>query len=83
MYDTWNFFNYMEFDALKRVVITGVGCVTPMGYGAERLFDGISNGESAVKRMPEWEDYSGLPVFWPRRAKFAMKRIFHAKTVVQ
>ena len=45
---------------MNRVVITGIGAVTPMGYGAERLFDGIRNGESAVKRMPEWNEYSGL-----------------------
>ncbi len=44
----------------RRVVITGVGAVTPMGYGAEALFEGIREGRSAVKRMPEWEEYSGL-----------------------
>ena len=44
----------------RRVVITGMGAVTPMGYGVQALFDGIKEGRSAVKRMPEWEEYSGL-----------------------
>jgi len=44
----------------RRVVITGLGAVTPMGYGAQTLFDGLKDGRSTVKRMPEWEEYSGL-----------------------
>jgi 3-oxoacyl-[acyl-carrier-protein] synthase II len=44
----------------RRVVVTGLGAVSPLGYGARRLFNGMRDGESAVKRMPEWEEYDGL-----------------------
>lgn len=45
---------------MKRVVITGMGAVTPMGYGISALFDGIVKGKNTVKRMPEWSEYEGL-----------------------
>ncbi|MCK5843661.1 MAG: beta-ketoacyl-[acyl-carrier-protein] synthase family protein [Victivallales bacterium] len=44
----------------RRVVVTGLGAVSPLGYGVNRLFHGMMDGESAVKRMPEWGDYEGL-----------------------
>ena len=44
----------------RRVVVTGLGAVSPLGYGASRLFDGMENGDTAVKRMPEWSEYEGL-----------------------
>ncbi|NOY75572.1 MAG: beta-ketoacyl-[acyl-carrier-protein] synthase family protein [Kiritimatiellaeota bacterium] len=44
----------------RRVVVTGMGCVSPLGYGARRLFDGILDNESAVEKMPEWSEYDGL-----------------------
>ncbi|MFX3632893.1 MAG: beta-ketoacyl synthase [Candidatus Pristimantibacillus sp.] len=34
-----------------RVVITGIGCVTPIGTGVEALWNGVQRGESAVKHM--------------------------------
>ena len=45
---------------LPRVVITGLGSVTPLGDGADALFDNITNRVSGVKRMPEWGEYEGL-----------------------
>jgi 3-oxoacyl-[acyl-carrier-protein] synthase II len=44
----------------RRVVITGMGSVTSMGYGVETLFNGLKDGRSTVKFMPEWSEYSGL-----------------------
>ena len=32
----------------KRVAITGVGVVSPVGIGAEPFWDGLMNGRSAV-----------------------------------
>ena len=43
-----------------RIVITGIGSVTPLGYGVQTLFDAMKSKTSAVKRMPEWGDYDGL-----------------------
>jgi 3-oxoacyl-[acyl-carrier-protein] synthase II len=32
----------------RRVVVTGIGCITPMGIGAEPLWAGLKEGESGV-----------------------------------
>ena len=32
----------------RRIVVTGVGAVTPLGAGAETLFDRWSDGESGI-----------------------------------
>jgi 3-oxoacyl-[acyl-carrier-protein] synthase II len=46
--------------SLRRVVITGIGAVTPFGNGIPVLMKGISEGRSAVRRMEGWEQYIGL-----------------------
>ena len=46
--------------SLKRVVITGVGVVSPFGNGVPALMKGIEEGRSAVRRMEGWEQYIGL-----------------------
>lgn len=46
--------------SLKRVVITGIGTVSPFGNGLAALMQGIAEGRSAVRRMPGWEEYVGL-----------------------
>ncbi len=46
--------------SLKRVVITGVGVVSPFGNGMPALMKGIEEGKSAVRRMEGWEEYVGL-----------------------
>lgn len=45
---------------LRRVVITGVGVVSPFGNGLPALMKGIEEGRSAVRRMDGWEQYIGL-----------------------
>jgi 3-oxoacyl-[acyl-carrier-protein] synthase II len=45
---------------LKRVVITGMGVVSPFGNGVASLMAGIEAGRSAVRRMEGWETYIGL-----------------------
>jgi len=45
---------------LKRVVITGVGAISPFGTGVHSLIEGIEGGQCAVKYMDEWNDYIGL-----------------------
>jgi 3-oxoacyl-[acyl-carrier-protein] synthase II len=45
---------------MNRVVITGVGAVTPLGKGVPALMQGLAEGRSAVRRMEGWEQYKGL-----------------------
>ncbi len=44
----------------KRVVITGIGSVTPLGIGAAKLYDRLESGDCAVQQMPDWIKYKGL-----------------------
>ena len=46
--------------SLKRVVITGIGVVSPFGNGLPALMKGIEDRRSAVRRMEGWEQYTGL-----------------------
>ncbi len=41
--------------SLKRVVITGMGSVSPLGYSVPEMMDGLSANRSAVQRMDEWK----------------------------
>lgn len=45
---------------LKRVVITGIGVVSPFGNGVPALMKGIEEGRSAVRFMEGWDQYNGL-----------------------
>jgi 3-oxoacyl-[acyl-carrier-protein] synthase II len=45
---------------LKRVVITGVGAVSPLGNDVPSLMNGIEGGRSAVQYMEGWDRYIGL-----------------------
>ncbi len=45
---------------MKRVVITGMGVVSPLGNTVESMMDGLAQGTSAVQRMDEWSIYQGL-----------------------
>jgi len=40
---------------LRRVVVTGVGCVTPIGTGAEGLWDGLRARRSAVRAITRFD----------------------------
>ena len=45
---------------MKRVVITGIGAVSPLGGDVSSLVQGIQEGKSAVRYMEEWSRYFGL-----------------------
>ena len=45
---------------MKRVVITGLGAVSPLGTDVPALMQGIEEGKSAVRYMDGWNQYTGL-----------------------
>src|SRR6266567_2300616 len=50
-----------RFKRPRRVVITGMGCVTPIGIGREAFWFGLQNGKSGVCRIDSF-DVSNSPV---------------------
>jgi 3-oxoacyl-[acyl-carrier-protein] synthase II len=50
-----------KFKRPRRVVITGLGCVTPIGIGREKFWTALTNGESGVRRIESF-DVSNSPV---------------------
>ncbi|MDH5720285.1 MAG: beta-ketoacyl-ACP synthase [Spirochaetia bacterium] len=45
---------------MKRVVITGMGGVSPLGDNWEDVFKNLKAKENKVVQMPEWDKYKGL-----------------------
>src|SRR5256712_1180341 len=50
-----------RFQGLRRVVITGMGCVTPIGIGREAYWSALRKGQSGVRRIESF-DVSQSPV---------------------
>ena len=46
----------MYMSAKKKIVITGLGCVTPVGHGADVAYKAMCEGKSGVRRLPSWAD---------------------------
>jgi 3-oxoacyl-[acyl-carrier-protein] synthase II len=44
-----------RFQEARRVVITGMGCVTPIGIGREAFWHGLQEGESGVRRIESFD----------------------------
>jgi 3-oxoacyl-[acyl-carrier-protein] synthase II len=44
-----------HFTKPRRVVITGMGCVTPIGIGREAFWAGLQNGQSGVRRIESFD----------------------------
>ena len=40
---------------MRRVVITGIGAVTPIGHGADGLWQGVMANRSAVKAIDRFD----------------------------
>lgn len=45
----------------RRVVVTGLGAVTPLGVGVGELWRGLLDGRHGIREL-EGEDFAGLPV---------------------
>jgi 3-oxoacyl-[acyl-carrier-protein] synthase II len=50
-----------RINGARRVVITGMGCVTPIGIGRDRFWSALRNGESGVRRIESF-DVADSPV---------------------
>jgi 3-oxoacyl-[acyl-carrier-protein] synthase II len=50
-----------KMKALRRVVVTGVGCVSPIGVGREQFWQSLREGRSGVGRITRF-DAADLPV---------------------
>ncbi len=46
---------FNNFAKPRRVVITGFGCVTPIGIGRENFWTGLKNGASGVSRIESFD----------------------------
>ncbi|MFE1508392.1 beta-ketoacyl-[acyl-carrier-protein] synthase family protein [Streptomyces sp. NPDC058726] len=50
-----------EAAGARRVVVTGLGAVTPLGVGTGALWDGLLEGRHGIRELPDGE-FDGLPV---------------------
>ncbi|GAB2584935.1 beta-ketoacyl-ACP synthase [Dyella jejuensis] len=72
---------------MKRVVITGMGGITPLGHAWPHIEARLRQGHNAVRKMPEWDFFDslnsrlGCPVDdfqlpdWPRKHLRSMGRV--------
>jgi len=44
-----------DFQHPRRVAITGIGCVTPIGIGRDAFWDGLTTGKSGVRRIESFD----------------------------
>jgi len=48
---------------MRRVVITGVGAVTPLGHNVKELWEGLINGKSGIDIIKRFDPVAyNLPV---------------------
>jgi 3-oxoacyl-[acyl-carrier-protein] synthase II len=72
---------------MKRVVITGMGGITPLGHDWSQIETRLREGRNAVRKMPEWDFFDslnsrlGCPIDdfklpdWPRKHLRSMGRV--------
>lgn len=46
----------LDMSAKKKIVITGVGAVTPVGIGGDVSYKAMCEGKSGIVRLPSWAD---------------------------
>jgi 3-oxoacyl-[acyl-carrier-protein] synthase II len=73
---------------MRRVAVTGIGAISPLGSTWNEVEQRMRKGENAVQRMPEWAKYDGLstllgvpvtdfetPSHWTRKQTRSMGRV--------
>ena len=64
---------------MRRVVVTGMGCITALGQDWAQTKLRLQQGRNAIRYMPEWERYEGLftklagPVDFDKPAHYSRK----------
>jgi 3-oxoacyl-[acyl-carrier-protein] synthase II len=64
---------------MRRVVVTGMGCITALGQDWAQTKHRLQQGRNAIRYMPEWERYEGLftklagPVDFDKPAHYSRK----------
>src|ERR1700759_1623355 len=68
----------------RRVVVTGLGVVSPNGLGVPAFLDAIRNGESGIRFVPQYEavkfncQVAGVPQFeWEILKNYVSEVTFH------
>lgn len=72
---------------MKRVVVTGMGALTPLGDNWPAIAHALKSGVSGIRAMPEWAEYKNLecrvagqvdfelPAHYPRKKLRTMGRV--------
>lgn len=45
---------------MRRVVVTGIGCLSPLGLTLDSTWTSVLENKTGVKYFPEWEEYQGF-----------------------
>eukprot|EP01031_Cornospumella_fuschlensis_P045607 gene45607-55817_t len=66
--------------ARKKIVVTGLGAVTPVGIGAHEAFRAMCEGKSGIVKLPAWADQypaqlAGVVDFDPKAHGLKMKSV--------
>lgn len=54
---------YSTINCNRRVVITGIGCVSPLGTNKEQLFANLKEGKSGIIDLKDKSYYKDLPTY--------------------
>ncbi len=66
---------------MKRVVITGMAALTPIGNDWETVSDNLKNQQTGIQHMGDWDKYNGLntrlaaPIDFSRPAHYSRKQV--------
>ena len=68
-------------DSRRRVVVTGMGVVSPLGNDVETAFARLKTFENCVETLPELAEYEGLNSHLAARCRFERPERYTRKVV--